>query len=462
MNNLLTCKYSNCNKYYTQPLFLPCSKNLCHFHIEELTNNYASKSIKCPFCQSNHELPEKGFPVNQDLVALLNLNLHLTDKEKDANELVKKFEVIMNDFSIINKDPEHYIFSYISNVRNKIDIERERLLLKINQISDDMLEKLKNFEEECKSNLIKIQPLSTDHTLHLEKMQHKYLKWKNQLLTPNLDQNQVNELINDINEMIHLNNDKLFDYKNILLNEKGCYFIPKCLDFEEDLFGEFKLDKAININMSEKMLEKGDLFYSRILTASQAIDLIKLCEFSLSDKFNLIYRASEMGFRSKDFHNRCDGIPRTLTIIKTKDGENIFGNIYSFHSFVGSKFLRDFFIGGYTEVAWDSADHSKEDRNAFIFSLVNQDQKPIKLNYDEADGYSIYCGSTFGPIFGGGNDFRIESDSNINKKSRSNLGCSYKHPLYLYQSKEAQNFLAGTYNFSVGEIEVYRRNYLSD
>ena len=58
-------------------------------------------------------------------------------------------------------------------------------------------------------------------------------------------------------------------------------------------------------------------------------------------------------------------------------------------------------------------------------------------------------------LFGGGNDFRIESDSNINKKSRSKLGFNYKHPIYLYQSKEAQTFLAGAYNFAVDNIEVF-------
>jgi hypothetical protein len=326
MNQLLTCTYKNCNKYYYEPLFLPCSKNICRCHIEELTNNHASKSINCPFCQNNHELPENGFPINQDLFTLIKLNLHLTEKEKDANELMHKFEVIFNDFNQINKDPENYIFNYISNVRNKIDIERERLVLKINQISDDMLNRLKDFQDECKSNLSRLESLNTNHSLHLEKMQLNCIKWKSQLRTPNLDQNQVNELINEINEMIQVSDEKLSEYKSSILNEKECLFIPKCLDFEENLFGKFELDKSISANSETKKYDREGLFHSEILSASQAIDLIKLCEFSLNDRFNLIYRASEMGFRSKDFHDRCDGYSKTLTVIKTKDGENVFGS----------------------------------------------------------------------------------------------------------------------------------------
>ena len=73
--------------------------------------------------------------------------------------------------------------------------------------------------------------------------------------------------------------------------------------------------------------------------------------------------------------------------------------------------------------------------------------------------YSNYCASGYGPTFGGGHDFYISSDSNTNNSSYSNLGHSYKNPNYSYNTNEAKNFLAGAYNFQVGEIEVYTVNY---
>ncbi len=39
----------------------------------------------------------------------------------------------------------------------------------------------------------------------------------------------------------------------------------------------------------------------------------------------------------------------------------------------------------------------------------------------------------------------------------SNLGCSYKHPQYAYETNEAKSFLAGSHKFQLDEIEVYQK-----
>ena len=63
---------------------------------------------------------------------------------------------------------------------------------------------------------------------------------------------------------------------------------------------------------------------------------------------------------------------------------------------------------------------------------------------------------TFGPAFGGGHDLHISSDSNTNTKSYSKLAHTYQHPNYQCDSAEAKSFLAGSYNFSTSEIEVFQ------
>jgi hypothetical protein len=42
-------------------------------------------------------------------------------------------------------------------------------------------------------------------------------------------------------------------------------------------------------------------------------------------------------------------------------------------------------------------------------------------------------------------------------KSWSNLGYSYKHPQYEYKTYEARTFLAGSCEFQLDEIEVYKK-----
>ncbi len=67
-------------------------------------------------------------------------------------------------------------------------------------------------------------------------------------------------------------------------------------------------------------------FSSEILTDErQSFELVKLCEFSPNDKWSLLYRGTRDGFGAKDFHSRCDGHSNTLTILKAKQSEFIFG-----------------------------------------------------------------------------------------------------------------------------------------
>lgn len=59
---------------------------------------------------------------------------------------------------------------------------------------------------------------------------------------------------------------------------------------------------------------------SKILTYTNRIKLIKLCGFEPDLKWELLYRGSRDGFLAENFHFRCDGKNKTLTIIKTKEG----------------------------------------------------------------------------------------------------------------------------------------------
>ena len=70
------------------------------------------------------------------------------------------------------------------------------------------------------------------------------------------------------------------------------------------------------------------------------------------------------------------------------------------------------------------------------------------------DACAIYCGSSYGPKFGGG-DIHIASGSNSNQGSFTNFGFSYKHPDYQYESEKAKSILAGSYNFQTVDIEVF-------
>jgi hypothetical protein len=171
------------------------------------------------------------------------------------------------------------------------------------------------------------------------------------------------------------------------------------------------------------------------MDADQQVQLVNLCEFSQDQKWELKYRASRDGFKETDFHAKCDGVPNTLTVIKSTHG-NIFG--------------------GFTEKPWTSVECVVSDHKAYIFSLVNQENKPFKSVCSNSG--AIRCHSGFGPIFGdngGKKDIWITSESNSNEDSSSYFGLRFEHPDYLKGTERANTILAGSNKFRTLEIEVF-------
>jgi hypothetical protein len=88
----------------------------------------------------------------------------------------------------------------------------------------------------------------------------------------------------------------------------------------------------------------------------------------------LIYRGSRDGWIRSKFHELCDRMGPTLTIMKTKAGA---------------------ICGGFTMQDWTSDNEYKSDSCAFVFRLDTKATYSPKLQSD-----AIYCSSSYGPSFG--------------------------------------------------------------
>ena len=88
-------------------------------------------------------------------------------------------------------------------------------------------------------------------------------------------------------------------------------------------------------------------FYSKITNDVQTINSFFYHKFK---DVRLLYRASENDFFASKFHEKCDGIENTLTIVLTQ---------------------HDKVIGGFTSLPWRSEGDWFEDREGttFLFSL---------------------------------------------------------------------------------------------
>lgn len=154
--------------------------------------------------------------------------------------------------------------------------------------------------------------------------------------------------------------------------------------------------------------------------------------FSNTTKFSLIYQASRDGFKINDVHSKCDGILNTLMIVQTNKTSHLFG-------FFTTK------NWGETSQLW------QYDKNAFLFSLVNQFNTSYKMNVINPElALRVYP-----------NELDIGLEILINDEFNTNLnygwsgvGNSFELPNFL---NDTGYMLINTYSsgFYAYEIEVY-------
>eukprot|EP00013_Stygamoeba_regulata_P025303 CAMPEP_0177651930 /NCGR_PEP_ID=MMETSP0447-20121125/12828_1 /TAXON_ID=0 /ORGANISM="Stygamoeba regulata, Strain BSH-02190019" /LENGTH=430 /DNA_ID=CAMNT_0019155079 /DNA_START=91 /DNA_END=1383 /DNA_ORIENTATION=- len=151
----------------------------------------------------------------------------------------------------------------------------------------------------------------------------------------------------------------------------------------------------------------------------------------------LCYKASRDGFRAADFHRKCDKVGPTIAVIQSKEGGYLFG--------------------GYTSLSWKSSQRQPKDPHAFVFSLTNPSNQPVKMDKPGPQSEKfIVDRPDYGPTYGGGHDLYIADNSNTNNQSHANIGHSFLLEGFVYGTQNTRHFLTGATNFMIDEIEVFQ------
>ena len=195
----------------------------------------------------------------------------------------------------------------------------------------------------------------------------------------------------------------------------------------------FQIDFHFN-DLNNSLSSLGHLTYfdlkevdSVILDLNALRKLYNLCGFK--KRLNLLYRASVDGFSAANFHDKCDFIPNTLTVVKSSN---------------------NFIFGGFTSLKWTSLNSNTNiDNDAFLFSLVNANNCPEKMIV-KPNCVAIQNDPSNGPKFGSGPDLYICNNANTEKSSYSRLDNRFA-----CKSNAPKSFLAGGDSFTVSDIEVF-------
>ena len=351
--DVLTCKV--CDKYLKDPVILPCQENICKEHVVLANESNNLITYNCQICHKKHQVDsEEGFSSNENVSNLIKLNDHLDENAKMANEAIDDLEQVLTDWKCLIQKPGKLIEDYFEATRERIFTRRTQWIERAHCISDEMLALVAVLENEAKTDLeslnnVLIQQLEDK----LDEMERLSGEWKDELRDPNIERQRVVEMLNQTKLCLSESQKKCAEFKEKILNDNGCSFTPNTsFQFKNEYFGKLDIFKITK----HQSFSSIDPLNSAILTASQSLDLIELCEFDSEKTFTLVYKASIHGFGAKDFHAKCDKIPKTLTIIKPNQSENIFG--------------------GYTEATWDTDEggstwNFKQDKNFFSVSSTN-------------------------------------------------------------------------------------------
>jgi hypothetical protein len=444
----VVCSY--CSKIYKEPIFLPCKHSICQEHLKEKEVLKQSR-IKCAECKQEFDVKNNKFQLNEPLRESLKSEFYLTSEEivlkNNLENSTRKFFDIYDEYTQSKSKLESHVFDRFQEIKFQIDLHREDTP-KVYDISI----------------LTKIDDISLDMIGKIEKNQVLYWKSLNEKLfetqrIKDIEKKSLNSVLNEIEDTFRNPNLLLESIKNMQSKQDKAIsdmeFISNELNqvkvhleasngFKPNVFLFFN-NRSLFGDLFLNVYPNTEPYMSEIINSQQSVELIKLCEFSPNDKWTLLYRGTRDGFGSSDFHSKCDGHSNTLIVLQAQNSSYIFG--------------------GFTTVSWESvrADFFgtwKVDPNAFLFSLTNKENKPMKMSINPNQiHYAINCNYKFGPIFGRGRDLLVCSDSNTTSNSHSNLSDTYKHPQYAYRTLEAQEFLAGSNHFRLSEIEVYEKVY---
>ena len=332
--------------------------------------NYFCKThnqLCCAACIAKIKGEEKGQHVN---CLIWGVNAIKEEKKSKIRESIKSLEELSSKYNDSYND--------IKKIFEQINEKKGKLKSKIQDIFTILKDALNNREDELLLNVDKEYDnlLCKDNFETIPDRINSYLE-----KCKNIDDfdNDIYKLISECSEIesgvniIKTNMNNIYESKNTEFK-----FIPEENELNEFIdsiqnFGNFKVIKTVdnsieNLSFIIKVDSNNDLISKWIEEEVNKKDI----------KFELIFKMSENGIQSEDFHKICDNQGPTLTLIKTTNNK---------------------IFGGFTPLSWKNKGFWIRDLNnqTFIFSLdLKKKYKSINENSN-----GIFCYDIYGPNFGG-------------------------------------------------------------
>jgi hypothetical protein len=165
--------------------------------------------------------------------------------QQELKTIADKFESTIGDFGKLINDPNFYLHEYVHAIKNKIYLQREELKLKVDSIAFQLIDRVENFDEECKKNLDTCSYLDLAK-IDLNKSQNDLSSFRSmRSIIPLSDEDRLIELFHSLNDSNDFCEQKLADCKNRIMNMKKCEFNAKNIEFGPENFGDFLFEPIV-------------------------------------------------------------------------------------------------------------------------------------------------------------------------------------------------------------------------
>jgi hypothetical protein len=247
LKHILTC--SNCSKIFRDPIELPCKHSICQEHLTEKKFLNQNK-IRCSKCKQDFEVKGSDFKSIELVKKMLENKIYFNEEEiflkHKIEESIKHFYEMQDKFTLNRNQLDLDSHNHFQEIRFQLDMHREKLKEKIDDIYMEMIEKTKEMEASYLKSFDEKFSLSFK-AFDFKSLDEDLKAFEEKLRDPQL-------LIESIREM-NLKQQKTIESMQFQLNEMSQVkmllkttneFEPN-LSFNKDLFGQLNLNVYSNL-----------------------------------------------------------------------------------------------------------------------------------------------------------------------------------------------------------------------
>jgi hypothetical protein len=147
IKSTLTCSY--CIKIFKDPIELPCKHHLCKEHLFE-KNVVKLNRKNCIECKQEFTIKDNDFRTDSCLKKQLDDHVYLNNRQfsfkNKIEDSIRTFFLMFEEFTLNKISLDLDVHEHFQEIRRNIDLHREVIKEKIDDIYMEMIEKTKNFE----------------------------------------------------------------------------------------------------------------------------------------------------------------------------------------------------------------------------------------------------------------------------------------------------------------------------